>query len=99
MLFYLFCMFDDYGGTNHRSSESAGKSVPRHHIYESPFRKTIIDKFLLSQMTGEPKGGAKVGPQGPTPCGGTATPPGARTRGVAALAHQGSLPFAYIIPP
>ena len=39
MLFYLFCMFDDYGGTSHRNPESAGKSV-----ITTPYSQSSISK-------------------------------------------------------
>ena len=75
------------------------KASSRHHIHEAPFLKTIIDKFLLSQMTGEPKGGTQVVPEGPTPPGGADGPPSARAGGVVALAHRGQPPFVYFYPP
>ena len=37
MLFYLFFMFDDYGGINHRSLDSAGKSVIKTPYLRRPF--------------------------------------------------------------
>ena len=37
MLFYLFCMFDNYGRINHRSPESAGKSVDKTPYLRSSF--------------------------------------------------------------
>ena len=37
MLFYLFCMFDDYEGTSHRNPESARKSVIKTPYLRSSF--------------------------------------------------------------
>ena len=37
MLFYLFCMFDDYERINHQSPESAGKSVVKTPYLRRPF--------------------------------------------------------------
>ena len=99
MLFYLFCMFDDYGGTNHRSPESAEKASSRHHIYETPFLKTIIDKFLLFQMMGEAKRGDPGGACEAYTTWQRGCPPGVRAGGVMALAYRGQPPFVYFYPP
>ena len=99
MLFYLFCMFDDYWRINHRSRNSAGKASSRHQFYEDYILTKNILKLLLSQMTGKPRGETKVGPEGPTPCPCAGPPPGARPHGVVALANMGQPPFAYFFPP
>ena len=98
MLFYLFCMFDDYWRINHQSRNSAGKASSRHQYYKDQLLTKNIPKLLLSQMTE----GAKRGGQGWDPGAHTmwwrGPPPDAPPRGVASLAHHGRSPFAYVIP-
>ena len=98
MLFYLFCMFDDYGRKITGALNLVEKASSRLHIYEDPFLTKIIVKFLLSQMTGGAKRGNQLVHVGPTPPGGADGPPGTRAGGVVALAHRGQPPFAYFYP-
>ena len=99
MLFYLFCMFDDYGGTSHRNPESAGKSVVK-----TPYLRSSSSEDNHRQVPIIPNdGGAKRGDLGGA-CGAHTTwrrgcPPGARAGGVVALAHRGQPPFVYFYPP
>ena len=63
---YLFCMFDDYGRTNHRSPESAGKSIIktpylRSSFYEDNHRQVPI----IPDDGGSQKGGPRWCPWGP----------------------------------
>ena len=99
MLFYLFCMFDDYGGINHRSPESAGKCVVKTPYLRRPFSDKNHRQVPIIQMTGGAKRGTQVVHVGPTPPSGADGPPGARAGGVVALAHRGQPPFAYFYPP
>ena len=57
------------------------KASSRHHIYEVPFLKTIIDKFLLSKVMRGARRGTQVVPEGPTQPSGADGPP-AREHGV-----------------
>ena len=94
MLFYLFCMFDDYWRINHRSPESAGKSVVK-----TPYLRNSFSEDDHRQVPIIPDdGGNQVVPVGPTPPGGAAPPPDARAGGVVALAHRGQPPFVYFYP-
>ena len=99
MLFYLFCMFDDYGGTNHQSPESAGKSVVK-----TPYSRSSISKNnhrqvpIIQDDGGSQKGGPRWCPRGPHNLV-ARMDPGVRVGGVVALAHRGRPSFVYFIPP
>ena len=99
MLFYLFCMFDDYGGTSHRNPEPAGKSIvkapySRRSFSENNHRQVPIIPDDGGSQKGDPGGvyGAHTTWWRGWPsrrvsrwCGGPGTP--------------GQPPFAYFYPP
>ena len=60
MLFYLFCMFDDYEGINHRSLESVGKSVVNTPYLRRPFSDENHRQVpIITDDGGSQKGGPR----------------------------------------
>ena len=93
-------MFDDYGGINHRSSESARKSIVKTPYLQRPFPDENHRQVpIIPDDGGSQKGGTQVMHVGHTPPGGADGPPSARAGGVGALAHRGQPAFAYFNPP
>ena len=90
MLFYLFCMFDDYGRINHRSSESARKSVIKTPYLRSSFSEENYRQVpIIPDDGGSQKGGPRWCLWGPHHLA-VRMPPGARAGGVA--------PFLILLP-
>ena len=66
MLFYLFSMFDDYWKINHRSPESAGKSVVKTPYLRRPFsHENHREAPIIPDDGGSQKGGPRWCPRGP----------------------------------
>ena len=66
MLFHLFCMFDDYWRINHRSQNSAGKSIVKTPI----LRRSYSDEKhpeapIIPDDGGSQKGRPRWGLRGP----------------------------------
>ena len=66
MLYYLFCMFDDYGRINHWSPESAGKSVVKTPYLRSSFSEDDHRQVaIIPDDGGSQKGKPRWGLWGP----------------------------------
>ena len=94
MLFYLFCMFDDYGGTSHRNPESAGKSVVK-----APYSRSSFSENDHRQVPIIPDDeGTQVVPEGPTQPSGVDGPPRRASRVCGCPGPPGSTPFRVLLP-
>ena len=99
MLFYLFCMFDDYGGINHRSPESAGKSVVKTPYLRSSFFEDNHRQFpIIPDDGGSQKGGPRWCLWGPHHLAARMAPWRA-SRWCRGPGPPGSAPFRALLPP
>ena len=100
MLFYLFCMFDDYWRINHRSKESAGKS-----IVKTPYlRRSYSDEKhreapIIPDDGGSQKGGPRWCLWGPHHLAARMPPTWRASRWCHGPGPPGSAPFHVLLPP
>ena len=98
MLFYLFCMFDDYWRINHRSPESSGKSVVKTPYLRRSYSDKNDREAPIIPDDGGAKRGTQVAPVGPTPTGG-ADAPWRASRWCRGPGPPGLAPFCILLPP
>ena len=99
MLFYLFCMFDDYWRINHWSPESARKNIVK-TLY---LRRLFSDENhhqvpIIPDDGGSQKGGTRWGLWGPHHLAARMDPP-AREQVVSGPWPTGVSPFRVLLPP
>ena len=99
MLFYLFCMFDDYGGTSHRNPESAGKSIVKTPYSRSYFSENDHRQVpIIQDDGGSQKGEPRWCPRGPHNLV-ARMDPRRTSRGCGCPGTLGSTPFRVLLPP
>ena len=99
MLFYLFCMFDDYGGTSHRNPESAGKSVVKTPYSQSSFSENDHRQVPIIPDDGGAKRGDPGGARGAHTTWWRGWTPRRTSRGCGCPGPPGSTPFRVLHPP
>ena len=99
MLFYLFCMFDDYWRINHRSPESAGKSVVKTPYLRRPFSDEKNREVpIILDDGGSQKGGPRWCLWGPHHLAARMAPWRA-SRWCRGPGPPGPAPFRVLLPP